>query len=69
MKKTLKVMLVLALVGMAIPAYAETSSSAGTGKSLSIVQFGQLPENHGAPSRLVQRRYEDYRAGRFVVSV
>ena len=42
-----------------------SDTGAGTG-SLSAIQFSSLPENHGMPQRVIQKRYNDYRSGRYV---
>ena len=64
MKKTLVGMFLLAL--MAMPAYAVEGTTAG--KTMSYIEFSSIPENHGASLRLVQKRYEDYRQGKFPVA-
>lgn len=55
---------VLAL--LASPAFAAGEGAAD--KLLSITQFAALPDNHGAHFRMIQRRYEEYRKGRWVPS-
>lgn len=46
-------------------AYAEAGSS---GKLLSYVEFGSAPENRGMSQRVIDKRYSEYRSGRFAVA-
>lgn len=47
----------------------ESAAVSGSGsKALSYVEFTSLPENNGAPYRVVQKRYEDYRQGRLPIT-
>ena len=65
---------IFALAAVAVlsssPAFAlETAAGSGTGgRLLSSVEFAQVPENHGMPQRVVDRRYEEYRQGRLPVT-
>lgn len=63
MKKIIALMFVVAF--FAAPVYAETGSS---GKLLSSIEFSSVPENRGMPQRVIDRRYEEYRNGRFAVT-
>ena len=54
---------VLAL--LASPAFAGGEGAAAD-KPLSITQFAVLPDNNGAHFKMIQRRYEEYRSGRWV---
>ena len=65
MKKVFGIMMVLVVLG-GMSVYANDAASSG--KLLSFIQFSQAPENHGAPQRVLQRRYDDYRQGRFAVT-
>ena len=47
------------------PAMAGDTDAATT-KSLSIIQFSSLTENHGMPQRVIQYRFDEYRRGRYV---
>ncbi len=47
------------------PAFAG-DAGVSTTKPLSIIEFQSLPENHGMTWRVIQRRYEEYRSGRYV---
>ena len=62
MKKILGFLL-LGVMLVAPAMAADTGSGTGT---LSVIQFQSLPENHGMPQRVIQRRYEEYRGGRYV---
>lgn len=64
MKKIVSVIGLLAV--MATSAYAV--ESAGSTKTLSIIQFSEAPENRGIHGRLLERRYQEYRNGRFAVT-
>ncbi len=63
MKKLITLMFVVAF--FAAPVYADSGSSA---KLLSYIQFNAAPENRGMPQRVIDRRYEEYRSGRFAVT-
>ncbi len=63
MKKIIALMFVIAF--FTAPVYAETGSS---GNVLSYVAFSSAPENRGMPQRIVERRYSEYRNGRFAVT-
>ena len=65
MKKLLGLVAVLLVMG-GTPVYANDAASSG--KLLSFIQFSEAPENHGAPQRVLQHRYEEYRQGRFAVT-
>lgn len=67
MKKLLGFIAVLVVLG-GTPAYASDASSAGSGRLLSIIEFSQAPENHGVQGRMLERRYTEYRQGRFAVT-
>lgn len=62
-KRVFNLMLVLAIVGMTAPAYAESQGVAG-GKTLSIIEFSLLASNHGVPANIVAGKYDAYRQGR-----
>ncbi|MBI2094843.1 MAG: hypothetical protein HYT89_01595 [Candidatus Omnitrophica bacterium] len=49
------------IAGSPAPVAAETAMG---NRPLSFVEFSALPDNHGAPLRLIQRKYEEYRSGR-----
>ena len=59
MKKILGVAVLAVL--FAAPAYA---TGEGASRSMSYVEFVTAPENHGAPLRTIQKRFEDYKSGR-----
>ena len=61
--KFVGVVSVLAL--LASPAFAG-GEGAMADKPLSITQFATLPDNNGAHFKMIQRRYEEYRNGRWV---
>ncbi len=63
MKKIVSVMGLLAMI--ATSAYAVESAG---GAKLSIIQFSEAPENRGIHGRMLDRRYEEYRNGRFAVT-
>jgi hypothetical protein len=63
MKKVIALMLAAAF--FAAPVYAKTESS---GKVLSYLEFSAAPENRGMPQRAIDRRYYEYRNGRFAVT-
>ena len=65
MKKLLGLIAVLVVLGVT-PVHANDMASSG--KFLSFIQFSEAPENHGAPWRVLQKRYDDYRQGRFAVT-
>ena len=65
MKRLLGLIAVLVVLG-GTPVYANDAASSG--KILSFIQFSEVPENHGAPQRVLQKRYDDYRQGRFAVT-
>ena len=65
MKKLLGLVAVLVVLG-GTPVYANDAASSG--KLLSFIQFSEAPENHGAPQRVLQHRYDDYRQGRFAAT-
>ena len=65
MKRVLGLVAVLVVLG-GTAAYANDASSSG--KLLSFIQFSEAPENYGTPQRVLQRRYEEYRQGRFAVT-
>ena len=65
MKRLLGFAAVLVVLG-GTPVYANDAASSG--KLLSFIQFSEAPENHGAPQRVLQHRYDDYRQGRFAVT-
>ena len=65
MKRLLGFIAVLVVLG-GTTAYANDAASSG--KLLSFTQFSEAPENHGAPQRVLQHRYDDYRQGRFAVT-
>lgn len=62
MKKIL--MVAFAVVLFAAPAFAVESGT----RPLSILEFSAAPENRGMSQRLVERRYAEYRNGRFAVT-
>ena len=65
MKKFLGFAVVLMVLGTApMLAYAESAS----GAKLSLIEFSAVRENHGASERVIEKRYEDYRQGRFAVT-
>jgi len=45
--------------------YAESGSG---GKLLSYVEFSSAPQNQGIPQRVIDKRYSEYRSGRFAVT-
>ena len=53
------------LMLLASPSFAAVESAGGD-KVLSITQFEALPENNGAHFKMIQRRYEEYRKGRWI---
>ncbi len=63
MKKVIALMFALAF--FVAPVYAESGSS---GKLISYTEFSSVPENRGMPQRAIQKRYEDYRRGRFAIT-
>ena len=63
MKKMIALMFVA--VFFAAPVYAGTGSS---GKLLSSIEFSSVPENRGMPQRVIDKRYDEYRSGRFAVT-
>lgn len=65
----MKKILALVVLGVlaAAPLFAVEGSSASKG-TLSVIEFSRLPENHGAPARVLQRQYEEYRSGRLPVT-
>ena len=65
MKRILGLVAVLVVLG-GTPVYANDAASGG--KLLPFIQFSEAPENHGAPQRILQHRYEEYRQGRFAVT-
>jgi hypothetical protein len=65
MKTLMKVVGVVSLLAfLASPSFAAEGKAVG--KVLSISEFEALPENNGAHFKMIQRRYEDYRKGRWV---
>ncbi|MBI3252830.1 MAG: hypothetical protein HYZ52_05935 [Candidatus Omnitrophica bacterium] len=64
MKRLFGLLMVLTVLG-AVPVYAEGVSGSQT---VSFIDFSAAPENYGAPQRLLQKRYDDYRQGRFVIT-
>lgn len=64
MKKIVSVIGLLAV--MATSAYAVESVSST--KPMSIIEFSQAKENRGIQGRLLERRYQEYRNGRFAVT-
>ena len=68
MKKMIALAMFMALaVSSAYAVDALTASGSGS-KTLSYVEFTSIPENHGMPYRVVQKRYEDYRQGLFPIA-
>ena len=65
MKRLLGLIAVLVVLGV-VPAYANDMASSG--KLLSFTQFSEVPENHGVHGRVLERRYDEYRHGRFAVT-
>jgi hypothetical protein len=66
MKKIIAYAVLMTAVLSGAPVYAETG--VGSDKALSIIQFSELPQNHGVPSKLLNKKYEDYRRGRVAVT-
>ena len=64
MKKMISMIGLLAV--LTTSAYA--LESAGNAKQLTIIQFSEAPENRGISGRLLERRYDEYRSGRFAVT-
>lgn len=62
MKKLIAYAVLAVAVLTSVPAYAETG--VGSGKTLSIIEFSTLPQNHGLRGRVLDRKYEEYRQGR-----
>ena len=67
MKRLLGLLVVLVVLG-GTSVYANDASSVGGGKLLSIIQFSDAAENSGVHGRILERRYEEYRQGRFAVT-
>ena len=65
MKRLVGLIAVLVVMG-GTPVYANEAASSG--KFLSIIEFSQLRENHGVEGRMLDRRYDEYRQGRFAVT-
>ena len=65
MKRLIGLVAVLVVLG-GTPVYANDAASSG--KLFSFIEFSAAPENHGAPQRVLQHRYEGYRQGRFAVT-
>ncbi len=59
---------VMLLVFAAAPMVLAEEGAVQSSTILTITQFGRLQENRGLDSKLVQRRYIEYRNGRFPVS-
>ena len=64
MKRLIGFVAILAVLGGA-PVYADGAVAGG---KLSIVEFSMAPENRGVPQRALEKRYADYRAGRFALT-
>ena len=64
MKRLLGLIAVLAVLG-GTPVYANDAASSG--KPLTFIQFSEAPENYGVHGRALDRRYDEYRQGRFAV--
>ena len=65
MKRLLGLIAVLVVLG-GVPVYANDAASSG--RLLSFTQFSEAPENHGVHGGVLQRRYDEYRHGRFAVT-
>ena len=64
MKKMLGVIGLMTM--MVTSVYA--GEGAGSAQQLTFVQFSGASENRGISGRLLDRRYEEYRSGRFAVT-
>ena len=66
----MKKMIAFAVLGLMVlgvaPAFAETAGASD--RTLSIIEFSALPQNHGLSGRVLDRKYDDYRSGRVPVT-
>lgn len=64
MKKLILALAILSVIA-SLPAYAAEGAAA---KTLSYIEFSRLDQNRGLDSKLVTRKYQEYRSGRLPVT-
>ena len=62
MKRAFAYVMLAVLMLSGVPVYAGTSGRGD--RTLSYIEFSDLPQNHGLRGRILDRKYEEYRRGR-----